>query len=165
MKLDTKLFHYLFNLGQKNKSLGNFMLFIAKDSSNIFFVIYALMILFIIITEDNKIFPFLLGPALALFIVKTIRRLNKRQRPFIYLNIDNPLKHSKNSSFPSQHAVSAFAIGTAIYNCFAPLGILTLVFASLTAFSRIIVGVHYPSDILVGAFIGICLVNTIFVIL
>jgi undecaprenyl-diphosphatase len=60
------------------------------------------------------------------------------------------------SSFPSGHTTSAIAAsfvmlkGTPRY-----LGISAFVLAILIAFSRLYLGVHYPTDVLVGAFIGL----------
>lgn len=66
---------------------------------------------------------------------------------------------TKSSSMPSNHAVNFFA-------CAVPLFFLTreylklswrifpLVLASLVAFSRVYVGVHYPTDVAVGAMLG-----------
>jgi membrane-associated phospholipid phosphatase len=66
------------------------------------------------------------------------------------------LKHSLNS-MPSGHATLAFA------RCYAlakiakrkVLTILLLVIASLIAFSRLVIVAHYPSDIILGAYIGL----------
>jgi membrane-associated phospholipid phosphatase len=59
------------------------------------------------------------------------------------------------SSFPSGHAASAFAFatgaGAAAPGLSAPLRAL----ATLVGYSRVHTGVHYPADVLVGAFIGV----------
>ena len=59
-------------------------------------------------------------------------------------------------SFPSGHSCASFASAFAIYKT-APkkYGIAALVLASLIAFSRLYVGIHYPTDVIAGVVIGI----------
>lgn len=60
-------------------------------------------------------------------------------------------------SFPSGHASSAFAAATAIYrNCrYRIIGVPCIVMALIISWSRLYVGVHYPSDVICGALIGV----------
>lgn len=60
-------------------------------------------------------------------------------------------------SFPSNHAANNFAAATILILVVrSPLvSLFALLFASCVALSRVIVGVHYPGDILAGALIGI----------
>jgi undecaprenyl-diphosphatase len=58
-------------------------------------------------------------------------------------------------SFPSGHATIFFALATALYIYDRRIGGLFYVFAALIALSRVIAGVHYPFDIVIGAIIGI----------
>jgi undecaprenyl-diphosphatase len=57
-------------------------------------------------------------------------------------------------SFPSSHAVNNFAAAMLFALFFPRARIWLFVFATLVAYSRVYVGVHYPSDILAGAAIG-----------
>lgn len=58
-------------------------------------------------------------------------------------------------SFPSGHASSGFAAAVAIYKSRPRrVGIPCLILAALLAWSRLYVGVHYPSDVIGGAVIG-----------
>ena len=56
---------------------------------------------------------------------------------------------------PSAHAMNWFSGATLLYLFYPKRWVWFLTFAFLVALSRIIVGVHYPSDIFVGAVIGI----------
>ncbi len=58
-------------------------------------------------------------------------------------------------SFPSGHTMHAFAAATSIFLQHRKGGIAAMVLASLIAFSRLYLFVHYPTDILGGLIIGV----------
>ncbi len=64
---------------------------------------------------------------------------------------------SKSLSFPSGHTSSAFTFAMAITMVLKKKGVAipAFIFAFLMGVSRIYVGVHYPTDVIVGAFVGI----------
>lgn len=88
--------------------------------------------------------------------VNTIKQLVGRTRPCDALEWCTPL-HSDSPggwSFPSGHAAGSFAFAifvTLVTPRFAPLA---LVYAFLVAWSRCVIGVHYPSDVLAGSILG-----------
>jgi membrane-associated phospholipid phosphatase len=59
-------------------------------------------------------------------------------------------------SFPSAHATSSFAVATAMTRV-EPLGALAFLLALALALGRPYLGMHYPSDVLAGAVIGVIL--------
>lgn len=80
----------------------------------------------------------------------------KRPRPFtldmVAARIDEPLTQY---SFPSSHSSVAFAIAMSLTLAHPWLGAIAFVLAFLIGLSRVAVGVHYPTDILAGALLGI----------
>lgn len=66
------------------------------------------------------------------------------------------IRRPRDFSFPSGHTSSSFAAAVILLQT-APLwlGVLSLIIAVLIAFSRIYLGVHYPSDVVCGAVLGI----------
>ena len=78
-----------------------------------------------------------------------------RQRPFISFNdITAHTAPLDLYSFPSGHTMNAvnFAILFSVF--FPPLFWLVIPYAILVALSRVIMGIHYPTDVLVGAALG-----------
>jgi undecaprenyl-diphosphatase len=61
----------------------------------------------------------------------------------------------RSSSFPSGHAASAFAFATGVANAQPMLSAPLRALATLVGYSRVHTGVHYPADVLAGAFIGV----------
>jgi undecaprenyl-diphosphatase len=57
-------------------------------------------------------------------------------------------------SFPSGHTMTAFAVWGVLFIGTPTLGSLYLVIAFLIALSRVFLGLHYPTDVLVGAVMG-----------
>jgi undecaprenyl-diphosphatase len=95
-----------------------------------------------------------LGPvAIGLnFVVKLVVR---RRRPV--LEGLPPLGGAPSSlSFPSAHATASFAVATAMTRV-DPLGAVAFVLAVALALGRPYLGMHYPSDVLAGAVLGVLL--------
>lgn len=59
------------------------------------------------------------------------------------------------ASMPSGHAFEAFAVATSILLWHRRAGIVALVVATVVASSRVYLGVHFVSDIVVGAALGV----------
>jgi membrane-associated phospholipid phosphatase len=66
------------------------------------------------------------------------------------------------TSFPSGHTVTAFALATAITYLWPKTHSVMWVFAILIGISRLMIGAHYPSDVIAGAVVGI--ISTIIII-
>lgn len=60
-------------------------------------------------------------------------------------------------SFPSGHALSSFSAAAVLFSYSKKIGIPALVLAVLISFSRLYLYVHFPSDILAGALLGVLL--------
>ncbi len=87
-----------------------------------------------------------------------LKNLVARPRPWVALVELLPLVEEHDpSSFPSGHTTAAFAFAAAVWNSdskrWMKWGSLSL--AILMGYSRLHVGVHYPSDVLAGVCIGL----------
>ncbi len=98
------------------------------------------------------------GAALVISTVFTygLKYSINRSRPYdTYLDIQN-LSKENDPSFPSGHASSSFAIATSLSLQYKKWYIITpaYLWAGGVSYSRMHMGVHYPSDVLAGALIG-----------
>lgn len=94
-----------------------------------------------------------------LFTNLLIKNLVQRPRPYVtFRELQILIPRPSEFSFPSGHTSSSFAAAGAIYACQPKkIGIPAMVLAVLIGFSRLYVGVHYPTDVLAGAVLGIML--------
>jgi len=89
-------------------------------------------------------------------VVACCKKLLPRQRPYKVLdNVSTGPRLLMDSSFPSGHATAAFCSATVFSMAFPELTIVFYSLAGLVACSRIYLGLHYPSDIVIGAALGI----------
>lgn len=85
----------------------------------------------------------------------TLKPLVERLRPCDIVENMALIACPSDFSFPSGHTTSAFAAATALFLVHRRYGFAALLFAALMAFSRLYLFVHFPTDILIGAVIGI----------
>jgi membrane-associated phospholipid phosphatase len=108
-------------------------------------------------TENKE--PFIIG--LSVFAGSTItlglKHIVNRPRPFVtYTDVTQKDDHIGPYSFPSGHTTSAFALATSVSLCYPKWYVIApaYLYAFTVGFSRMWLGVHYPSDVLIGALIG-----------
>lgn len=94
----------------------------------------------------------LVGFVLWLPIYMMLKRLFKRNRP---ANLPCFIKPSDQYSLPSGHSAAAFLMATQLAWFYPILFPYVFVWASGVAISRVLLGVHFVSDILVGAGLGV----------
>ena len=93
-----------------------------------------------------------LGP-IAIGLNYLVKLIVRRPRPV--LEGLPPLGGAPSSlSFPSAHATASFAVATAMTRV-EPLGALAFLLAFALALGRPYLGMHYPSDVLAGALLGV----------
>ncbi|XOV90273.1 MAG: phosphatase PAP2 family protein [Pseudomonadota bacterium] len=89
----------------------------------------------------------------------------KRRRPYnIVPDFTSHIIASDEFSFPSGHTSAAFLMITALVLCFGPGFALLYLWAGAVGASRVILGVHFPTDILVGAALGSAIATTIYMV-
>jgi len=92
-------------------------------------------------------------------IVEIARLLWFRARPFVdhSVHLLLPSQSPQEASFPSAHASFYFALSTIVYLYNKKLGIFFYIVSFLIVIARVFTGVHWPSDVLAGAVLGIAM--------
>lgn len=88
-------------------------------------------------------------------ITEAIRFFVERPRPFVEQNITPFIEHAASNSFPSGHATLFFAFGSVLCFYNKKAGIVFLLGAAVLSVARVFAFLHWPSDILAGAVLGI----------
>ena len=119
------------------------------------------IILFGIVKKEKRIWsiglwigaPYLLSVIISNILKYTIAR----PRPFISYPIIQKLSPGGSGSFPSGHTSDAFSIAMILSLLFPRKMVVIPIFlwAILVGYSRMDLGVHYPSDVIGGAIIGV----------
>lgn len=161
-EIDKSVFFYI-NTELQNNFFDNIMPFITNKSYLIFLLLFLLLLFK---DKKNAFIALILGFAsllIADWSSNTLKYCFERIRPCNDLvGVRLLIKCSKSFSMPSNHAVNAFAFITPFFIMLnTRLRFAFAATAFLVGFSRVYVGVHYPSDVIIGAILGMLLAITV----
>ncbi|MBL7142459.1 MAG: phosphatase PAP2 family protein [Candidatus Pacebacteria bacterium] len=163
MYCDLKIFEAINGLANQSKIIDALGIFLADYLP---YLLILLLLSFLFWPKRDRIknramvLVSIIGALIAKFVVKeTILLFYACPRPYVDLPLTNKLISANPAenleSFPSGHAILFFALSAVIYSFNKKLGIFFLICSTLMGIARIFVGVHWPSDILAGAVLGI----------
>lgn len=149
--IDIKLL-YFFNITIKN-SVTDFLMPLLSHYGYLLFIPFIMIAFF----RQKRDFYFVIFIVFTFiftdFISNILKNIIMRPRPFLELEIINMEGKGYSYSMPSNHATNAFAMAFFL-NKYIKKNYLFFIIAGLIALSRVFIGVHYPSDIVVGSLIG-----------
>lgn len=96
-------------------------------------------------------------------IYKLLKSRTVRERPFVKnKNLVQTVPPLDQYSFPSGHTLHALAFSLVAVNYYPELVWLVAPFTTLVALSRLVLGLHFPTDVLAGALLGAAVAWTSF---
>ena len=155
-QIDVALFDKVFHLGREYKAMTKGAIALSRSGDGYLQVVtpgvvwlsgsllaptYAVALAFTMLAER--------------IIYYTMKNTLKRLRPCDFKkNLKSLIAASDKFSFPSGHTSAAFCFSTITIFIFGGAYTAMFIWASLVGASRVIIGVHYPGDIVAGAVMG-----------
>lgn len=155
--LDHTIFNYFYQIANHNQVQDKIIVFVAM------YLIYTMPVLLIILwfwSEDLRkvaLKATTAGVVAWLLICRTIAIFYFRARPFVaQVNTKELVFHRPTYSFPSDHAAFLFALSFTFWLFgYRKLSIGLFIVSIVISTARIIVGIHYPADIIAGFIVGL----------
>ena len=120
--------------------------------------IYYVILILLLINKKTRKFGIVMGIAMILnYLISNLglKPLVARTRPYDINTAVEILVHKPSSySFPSGHSAQAFCVASAFLFMNFKYAKPMLIFAFVIAFSRLYLYVHFPTDVIAGAVIG-----------
>ncbi len=123
------------------------------------FAFILFIILSWVITRERKVLSYLVFLyAIQSAAIYGLKFLVQRQRPFLFLEMASKLSKGPGEildpSFPSAHAAFSFTMAALLSHWFPRYRIIFFIVAGFIGWTRIYLGLHYPTDVIGGALLG-----------
>ncbi len=130
---------------------------------------YALMVGILLFKGADGIVPVVhmaLSGLVGTLLYKWLKGKTLRPRPYeVHQDIWLTGTPLDKFSFPSGHTLHAVVFGLVAINYFPQLSIIVVPFTAMVGLSRVVLGLHYPSDVLAGALIGTLIASLSFLVI
>lgn len=154
--INRKNYEKIIKYFKHNKKAKTLLEIIYKLLPLLIFISYPVLLVWVWIVQREMFLKILLLPACVFALVTVLRIIINEHRPYEKYGIPSVFnKKTVGKSMPSRHTASAFIISMSMLSVDLYLGITFLMISGIVAISRILSGVHYIRDVLVGAGISI----------
>jgi Membrane-associated phospholipid phosphatase len=147
------------NRGCQQRAIRQFFAVVSRLGDGVFW--YTLILLLPVVYGERGLYPAIRMAVVGfvgLALYKYLKTRLVRERPYIALSgIVQGTRALDRYSFPSGHTLHAVSFTTLGVASFPELAWFLVPFAALVAASRVVLGLHYPSDVVAGGCIGAAL--------
>ena len=144
------------NRGCRNAAVRDMFKVVSRLGDGVFW--YILLLLLPVLFGERALRPAVVMAAtgaIGVALYKVLKHRLVRERPFVtFAGISAASVPLDRYSFPSGHTLHAVSFTVIATSQFPVLGWILVPFAVLVAGSRVVLGLHYPTDVLAGALIG-----------
>lgn len=155
-QLNYEILKAINDLAGQSSWLDRVMIFATNYAVPVFAIVLLLMWFFGNEYMKKTVVYSTISGVIGILINVLISKIYFEPRPFVTHDDLNVLvEHASDASFPSDHTTGAIALAFAIALRNKRIGLIMMVFALLTGFSRMYVGNHYPGDVAMGIVIGL----------
>lgn len=138
------------------KAIRHFFRAISRLGDGVFW--YTLMILILLTQGSEALMPVIhmaVAGLIGTFVYKWLKGKTLRPRPYqVRQDIRLTGKALDKFSFPSGHTLHAVVFTWVALTYYPQLAVLLILFTVLVGLSRVVLGLHYPSDVIAGALLG-----------
>ena len=134
-----------------HKKLSKICVFLCRAITLLIYVFYPAYLIYLFFCEKPLFVVNTLVPLISVILLSFLRAKINLQRPYEAMDI-TPLYNKKTvgKSFPSRHTFAIFIIAFSVMTFNLPLGFAITLLGILLAILRVLLGVHYVRDVLVG---------------
>lgn len=157
--MNQVIFYYLNNFAGRSVCFDGLIIFFSQYFAYILVAVFVIIVLLNKKENKERTKIFALAAISTILsrgvITEIVRYFYYIPRPFVNNAVHQLIFHETNGSFPSGHAAFFFALAMAIFFFHKKWGTIFFIGAVLISVARVMVGIHWPLDILGGAIIGI----------
>ena len=154
-QLDSKLYRYIVQLGQQHR-LQPMALKVSASGNGPAYLYLAVACLVFDRHHESLLYAMLVAYLVELPLYFVLKNMIRRPRPCHALADGSAMiEPADKFSLPSGHTAAAFVMAASIYFVYPQLFYIAATWAVAIGLSRVVLGVHYPLDIVAGATLGI----------
>ena len=130
--------------------------FINQFTTDFISIVYPILLMVLVLQGDERLIRAVFVPAISFVLVSIFRHSYDEKRPYIVYEYEPVIRKDKvGKSMPSRHVFSAFIVAMTFLYIQPFLSIPVFLCAVAMCFGRVISGVHYTKDVIVGTILGI----------
>lgn len=164
--MNDSIFYFFFGFAHRSEFVDTAIKFLAVDFPYVVMILAGIFLLFhhdvfraespvqVFLKKKKEILSVFATSGLAWVLAFVLKSLFATERPFVLLSQVDPLLRESGYAFPSGHATFFSALAFSIFFLHKNIGYCFMLFALVIGVARIMLGVHFPGDILGGFVLG-----------